>query len=147
MTNFSRAKLRGVEQEEPGEIQIVPAPVVETKALLCAARLENSLDHNEFKALVDEFEESVRHDERERQKAIAVMGKAIAARNEPPAERLKFMDAAGEAEIRKRLEGAPLSATGKLKQGWAAAVGAELGYTVTQIQACVHKIKHGRNRA
>lgn len=145
MTNFARSQLRkpDVDEEvEPGDIVEIPPSVVETKSLLCAARLENSLDHAEFKALVDEFEASVRHDERMLAQLIPL---DVGARDRmaAPSVRMKFMDAAGEAEVKKRYDVAPRTPNGKLKQGWAAMVGAELGYTVQQIQSCVHKLKHG----
>lgn len=109
---------------------------------LAAARLESGLDQNEFVDLIDELVDCVEFEAIARWEIKHGSRDAMAA----PNIRTKLMDVAGEAEIKKRLAAAPRSETGKLRQGWAAMVGAELGYTVQQVQSVIHKLKKDPSR-
>ena len=134
--NFSRDKLKGADVE-PGEIEVVPPSVQETAMLVCAARLENSLDHNEFKGLVDELIESVRHDERMRSKLLPIVAIAPGPL-QAPSQKLKLMQAEDAAEIKRLVAAATRTPAGKLPQGFANQIGARLGYTVTQVQSVIY---------
>lgn len=123
-------------EQQARSIEDLAKLVNDAGRMVAAARLENSLDAAEFCGILGEFEELVR--EHERAIASAPSGPAEPSTPQAPGAVVKLMTPEGADEIRKLIAKSPRTPTGKLPQGTANRIGAELGYTIGQVQSVIY---------
>lgn len=127
-TSPNRAAAAKSTSDDDGELQVVPPSVLEVATLVAAARLDTGIEAREFRDMLEELIEAVRHDERMRiQAAPTVKAKRV----------VKWLTADDAAKIRERARVAK-GGRSKLPQGWKAAIAAEFGYTTGQIDQAVY---------
>lgn len=140
MTDRETETEETVEADETGRVVLVG--MMAASARVCAARLDTNVTGEEFVALLEALEIEIRADERadcenERDEIPAPMAATHAMANAPNIK-TKLMTAVDAKHIQELVAMAPRTGTGKLKQGFANQVGADLGYTVSQVQSVIY---------
>lgn len=131
------------EPETEEVARVVLVDVMIAAVALAAARFDKTVSGEAFLELMTKFEAEVRADER------ADCENELAARNEQsarapvaldraPQHKLKLMQPDDAKEIKRLVEQAERTPSGKLPQGTAERIGAQLGYTKSQVQSVIY---------
>lgn len=128
------------ETEEP-VARVVLVDVMIAAVALAAARFDKAVTGEQFLELMTKFEAEIRADER----ADCENEFAGRATVEPkwtganaPAHKIKLMQPEDAEEIKRRIAEVERTPSGKLPQGTANRIGADLGYTKSQVQSVIN---------